>query len=70
MTSAIMNPLHGEVKTAIMAADVLNGRTRTVRPGSPPTATPARPARVPVVAVVVAAVVPLPPAADPRQRRR
>ena len=70
MTSAIMNPLRGEVKTAIMAADVLNGRTRTVRPGSPPTATPARPARVPVVAVVVAAVVPLPPAADPRQRRR
>jgi 5-methyltetrahydrofolate--homocysteine methyltransferase len=26
MTSAIMNPLHGEVKTAIMAADVLNGQ--------------------------------------------
>ena len=25
MTSAIMNPLHGEVKTAIMAADVLAG---------------------------------------------
>jgi len=26
MTSAIMNPLHHEVKTAIMAADVLNGQ--------------------------------------------
>ena len=26
MTSAIMNPLHSEVKTAIMAADVLNGQ--------------------------------------------
>ena len=26
MTSAIMNPLHAEVKTAIMAADVLNGQ--------------------------------------------
>ena len=26
MTSAIMNPLHTEVKTAIMAADVLNGQ--------------------------------------------
>ncbi len=26
MTSAIMNPLHDEVKTAIMAADVLNGQ--------------------------------------------
>ena len=26
MTSAIMNPPHGEVKTAIMAADVLNGQ--------------------------------------------
>ena len=25
MTSAIMNPLHAEVKTAIMAADVLTG---------------------------------------------
>ena len=28
MTSAIMNPLHAEVKTAIMAADVLSGNDR------------------------------------------
>jgi len=28
MTSAIMNPLHAEVKTAIMAADVLCGNDR------------------------------------------
>ena len=26
MTSAIMNPLHAEVKTAIQAADVLSGQ--------------------------------------------
>ncbi len=41
MTSAIMNPLHAEVKSAVMAADVLmRHTTATARPGSGPTAIP------------------------------
>ena len=35
MTSAIMNPLHAEVRQAIWAADVMNGQRRALRaPGS------------------------------------
>lgn len=46
MTSAIMNPLHGEVKNAVMAADVLNGTDKDcmawIRDNRDPDAAPRR----------------------------
>ena len=48
MTSAIMNPLHAEVKAAVMAADVLAGNDPTAAAGSGPTAS--RPRRAVAVA--------------------